>query len=134
MTLETYLKYCKSKPGVTDEYPFDGECAWLKVMGKLFSIVNVTEMKMGNELIPPFYFANLKCDPERAEELRSRHPEIKPGWHQNKKYWNSIMLEGSLRDNHIKELIDHSYELVVSSMTKKQKEELTKYSKQQKET
>ncbi len=125
MTLEDYLNYCKAKPGVTDEYPFDGECAWLKVKGKLFSIVNVVEMKMGEEIVPPFHFANLKCDPEKAEELRAKYPAVQPGWHQNKKHWNSIYFDGSLRNNLIKELIDHSYNLVIDSLTKKQKELLT---------
>ena len=75
MTLDSFLDYCMAKPGVTQEYPFNVDCAWLKVAGKMFALVNVSEMKMGPQEVPSFYFANLKCDPEKAIELK----DIKPG-------------------------------------------------------
>lgn len=67
---------------------------------------------------------NLKCDPERAEELRELHDEIRPGFHMNKKHWNTVHCEGSLSGKLIIELVDHSYDLVVKSMTKKLRKEL----------
>ena len=83
MTFDSYISYCLAKPGVEISYPFKGECAWLKVAGKMFSLVNAIEMKKDGEIIPPFHFANLKCDPEKAEALRESYAAIQPGWHQN---------------------------------------------------
>ena len=124
MTLDSYIAYCLAKPGVEVSYPFKGECAWLKVGGKMFSLVNVTEMKMDGDIIPPFHFANLKCDPTKAIGLRESHAAIRPGWHQNKDHWNSLFMDGSLTDNLIKELIDHAYEIVAKKLPKKIKTEL----------
>lgn len=124
MTLDTFRDYCLAKPGVTEDYPFDGECAWLKVGGKMFALVNVMEMKMGKDLVPPFHFANLKCDPEDAIDLRDKHEAIQPGWHMSKKHWNTIYFDGSLKDSFIKELVDHAYELVFTGLSKKVKEQI----------
>lgn len=124
MTLDSFLQYCLSKPGVTEDYPFEGECAWLKVGGKMFALVNITEMKMGDEIVSPFHFANLKCEPEKAIELRESHEEITPGWHMSKKHWNTIYFNGSLKDSIIKEMIDHAYELVVNKLPKKIRDQL----------
>ncbi|MEZ5016718.1 MAG: MmcQ/YjbR family DNA-binding protein [Flavipsychrobacter sp.] len=126
MTFESFRTYCLSKPATTEDYPFDGTSAWIKVAGKLFALANVMEMKMGKEEIPPFHFINLKCDPERAVELREEYEAIQPGWHMNKKHWNSVYLNHGLRDSFIKELIDHSYNIVVASLPKKTREELQK--------
>lgn len=125
MTLDSFLQYCLAKPGVTEEYPFEGECAWLKVGGKMFALVNITEMKMGEDIVPPFHFANLKCDPERAIELRETYDEVRPGWHMSKKHWNTIYFNGSLKDSMIKELTDHAYDLVVDKLPKKIKDNLS---------
>ena len=124
MTLESYIEYCLAKPGVEVSYPFKGECAWLKVGGKMFSLVNAVEMKMEGEIVPPFHFANLKCDPLKALTLRESYRAIKPGWHQNKDHWNSLYMDGSLPDDLIKELVDHAYETVASKLPKKIKSEL----------
>ena len=124
MTLDYFLEYCLSKPGTTQEYPFDGTSAWIKVAGKLFALTNVSEMKIGGDIVPSFYFANLKCDPERAIELREEYEAIEPGWHMSKKHWNSIYFDRGLKDSFIKELIDHSYEIVVDKLPKKVKEDL----------
>jgi predicted DNA-binding protein (MmcQ/YjbR family) len=126
MNFEDFRNYCLGKKGVTEDYPFDGSTAWMKVMGKLFAIANITEMKRAGKMIPPFEFINLKCDPEKAIELRELHQEVQPGWHQNKKHWNSIYTSGSLSDDFLYQQIDHSYELVKNSLTKNQKEELMK--------
>ncbi|MEO1258790.1 MAG: MmcQ/YjbR family DNA-binding protein [Bacteroidota bacterium] len=124
MTLELYIEYCLAKPGVEVSYPFKGECAWFKVGGKMFSLVNAAEMKMDGKSVPPFHFANLKCEPEKALALRESHAAIKPGWHQNKDHWNSLYMDGSLPDNLIKELIDHAYHIVASKLSKKVKAEI----------
>jgi predicted DNA-binding protein (MmcQ/YjbR family) len=124
MTFERFREYCLAKPGVTEEYPFHGTAVWLKVMGKVFTIANMDEMKVAGEMVPPFHFINLKCDPEWAIDLRERHPAITPAWHMNKQHWNSIYTDGSLKDTFIFELIDHSYKLVADSLSTKVKTEL----------
>lgn len=97
---------------------------WMKVMGKMFALTNVTELKVDGELVPPFHFMNLKCDPERAVELRESHEGIRPGWHQSKVHWNSVMMDGSVPDALVHELIDHSYDIVVAGLSGKLKAEL----------
>lgn len=127
MNFEEFRTYCLAKPGVTETYPFKGECAWMKVAGKMFALSNGIEFKMGKEMVPPFHFMNLKCEPERAQELRASYPSIRAGWHQNKEHWNSVYPDGSLSDKFIEELIDHSYELVVESLPKNKQQELLNY-------
>jgi len=124
MTQEIFHNYCLSKPGVTADYPFKGECVWLKVVGKMFALSNVESMTIDGQSIDPFHFINLKCDPEKAIELRATHSAITPGWHQSKVHWNTLYMDGSLEDDLIRSLIDHSYEIVVKSLTKKQQESL----------
>lgn len=124
MTIDYFFTYCLSKPGVTEDYPFEGTSVWLKVAGKLFALANIAEMKMRSKEVPPFHFINLKCEPEKAIELREEHDEIEPGWHMNKKHWNTLYMNGDLKDSLIKELIDHSYNTVVESLPKKLREEL----------
>ncbi len=119
MTIDSFRDYCLAKPGVTEDYPFDGNCAWLKVAGKMFALVNVTETKIKSEIVPPFHFANLKCDPEWAIELREEHEAIEEGWHMSKKHWNTIYFDRGIKDSFIKELIDHSYDIVVAGLPKK---------------
>ncbi len=124
MTFNDFREYCLAKPGVEESYPFRGECAWMKVGGKMFGMANCIEMKMDGELVPPFHFANLKCDPEKALELRESYAAIRPGWHQNKDHWNSLYMDGSLPDDLIKELIDHAYNIIAAKLSKKKKAEL----------
>ena len=114
MDIELVRNYCLKKKGVTEGSPFGEDALVFKVLDKMFCLIN---------LVYP-YSMNLKCDPERAVELREEYEEITPGYHMNKKHWNTIDLTGSLRDTMVTELIDHSYNLVVSGLTKKQKEEL----------
>ncbi|MCB0608067.1 MAG: MmcQ/YjbR family DNA-binding protein [Lewinellaceae bacterium] len=121
MDLETFRQYCLSKPGVEESYPFKGEAVWMKVGGKLFGMANVTEMRMDGEFVPPFHFMNLKCDPEKAAALREQFPAIQPGWHQDKKHWNTLFMDGSLADALILELIDHACGLVFSNLPEKLK-------------
>jgi len=116
MDLEMVQEYCLKKKGVTESYPFDEETPVYKVMNKMFCLSNLT---------PP-NFINIKCDPEKAIELREEYEQVKPGWHMNKKYWNSVYFEGKASDSKIFSWIDDSYNLVVKGLKKIEKEELEK--------
>lgn len=107
MHIEDFRKYCLSKSFVTEEFPFGPETLVYKVKGKIFAITGLDEAGLK---------VNLKCDPERAITLREDHHEVQPGYHMNKKHWNTIDFEGNLSSKILKELIDHSYQLVVSSL------------------
>ncbi len=116
MNIEDFRQYCIVKKGVTEEFPFDEFTLVFKVMGKMFALVSL-------EKIPSQ--ANLKCDPERAMVLREEYDGIiTQGYHMSKIHWNTLFLE-NLPPKLITELIDHSYDLVVSKLTQKQKAELT---------
>ena len=108
MNIEEFREYCMSKPGVTEEFPFDEVTLVFKVAGKVFVLTNLD----GD------WSLNLKCDPERAIELREQYPAIQPGYHMNKVHWNTVMMDGSLSQKLILELIDHSYQLVVDKLPK----------------
>ena len=114
MNIESYRDYCLKKPGVEEGFPFDNRTLVMKVGGKMFALFDVDE----------FRFVNLKCDPEKAVELRERCEAIKPGYHMNKKHWNSVYVNQSLNDQQIFELTDHSYELVIESLPVKIKQTL----------
>lgn len=113
MNLETYYEYCLSKKGVTEHFPFDEDTLVFKVGGKMFALSSLCQWEKGQPSV------NLKCDPERAEELRAEYDDIQPGFHMSKTHWNTIAVNESVSDNLIRELIDHSYELVFISLTKK---------------
>lgn len=114
MNIETFREYCMDKPGVTEEFPFDEVTLVFKVMGKMFALTNLD----GDWTLA------LKCDPDRAMELREMYPAIQPGYHMSKIHWNTIMMDGSLSQKLILELVDHSYQLVVDKLPRKLKEEL----------
>jgi len=114
MNIETFREYCMDKPGVTEEFPFDEVTLVFKVMGKMFALTNLD----GDWTLA------LKCDPGRALELRETYPAIQPGYHMSKIHWNTIMMDGSLSQKLILELVDHSYQLVVDKLPRKLKEEL----------
>lgn len=114
MNIEEFRNYCLSFPGVTEDFPFDENTLVFKVMGKLFALTDVDD----------FTSINLKCDPIRAVELREMHDEVQPGYHMNKKHWITVQSNGTLSDEFLKELIIHSYELVVTKLPKKIREEL----------
>ncbi|NKB60467.1 MAG: MmcQ/YjbR family DNA-binding protein [Alphaproteobacteria bacterium] len=124
MKLEEFKAHCLSKNGVEDSYPMRGECVWMKVAGKMFALTNVRDFKMNGEMVAPFHFINLKCDPEKAVALRARHPAIQPGWHQNKTHWNSLLMDGSLDDRLVADLTDHAYDIVAAALPKKVREQL----------
>lgn len=117
MDIEKIREYCLSKPGTSESLPFDETTLVFKVMSKMYCLLNME---------PPFSI-NLKCLPEKAIELREEFEEVLPGFHMNKKHWNTILLDGNLRDKQITEWIDDSYNLVVAGLTKKAKEELANY-------
>jgi len=117
MNIEEYRNYCLSKPCVTEHFPFDETTLVFKVCNKIFTI-------SGLERIPPAI--NLKCDPERAIELREEYDgKILPGYHMNKKHWNTVEIT-NLSYDFLIELIDHSYDLIVKSLPKKVQEEMMK--------
>lgn len=115
MNIEEFRDYCLSKKYVTESFPFDEQTLVFKVAGKMFAL-------SGLEHSPSK--VNLKCDPERAIDLRAEYDDIIAGWHMSKKHWNTITIEGNIPNNLITELIDHSYELVVQSFTLKKQREL----------
>lgn len=115
MNIEELREYCISKKGTSEELPFDDVTLVFKVMGKMFALTSLNK-----ELS-----INLKCDPEKAIGLREEHDAIIAGYHMNKKHWNTVMIDGTLKIDFIKELIDHSYDLVTSKLTKAQKTELS---------
>ena len=114
MNIEEYREYCISKPGVTEGFPFDNNTLVFKVMGKMFALTGVNE----------FNSINLKCDPDYAIELRENYEGIHAGYHMSKKHWNTCNNESDIPDKVMKQLIDDSYNLVTSKLTKKLKEEL----------
>ncbi len=115
MNIEYIREYCLSKKGTSESFPFDESTLVFKVMDKMFLLTSL-------DRIPSQI--NVKCDPEYALELRDQHSEITGGYHMSKKHWNTVVVEGQLEDQMILSLIDHSYDLVVSSFSKKKKVEL----------
>jgi predicted DNA-binding protein (MmcQ/YjbR family) len=113
MNLETYYEYCLSKKGVTEHFPFDEDTLVFKVGGKMFALSSLLQWEKGTPSI------NLKCDPERAQELRAEYDAIQPGFHMSKIHWNTIAVNQDVPNALLKELIDHSYDLVFKSLTKK---------------
>ena len=120
MNLETYYEYCLSKKGVTEHFPFDEDTLVFKVGGKMFALSSLSQWESGNPSV------NLKCDPDKSEELRAEYNDIQPGYHMSKIHWNTINVNQSVSDKIIKILIDHSYELIFKSLTKKIQTEITK--------
>ena len=109
MNLETFREYCLAKPGAKETTPFGDDTLVFKVADKMFALASLDEVPAR---------ANLKCDPDRALELRDRYEEVQPGYHMSKKHWNTVDLEGGIPEVELKEMIDHSYELVVKSLPK----------------
>ncbi|MGP3957688.1 MmcQ/YjbR family DNA-binding protein [Nonomuraea sp. 3N208] len=106
---------CTAKPGSVEDYPFGDDGAVFKVAGRMFALVSLDS--------PPGS-VSLKCDPGLAADLRARHAAITPGYHLNKRHWNTVALDGSVPDEEVLDLIDHSYELVVARLTRAQQNEL----------
>lgn len=111
MDIEKLREYCLAKKGATECFPFDDETLVLKVFDKMFALVNLE----GDLSI------NLKCDPEKALELREMYPAVQPGYHMNKNHWNTIHIDGSVSERLIFEWIDESYNLVLDKLPKSKK-------------
>jgi predicted DNA-binding protein (MmcQ/YjbR family) len=109
MNVETLRDYCLLKVGVEEAFPFDHSTLVFKIGGKMFALLNIDR----------FTGINLKCDPEKAVELRESFSSVIPGYHMNKKHWNTVQMDGDVPSALVLELIDHSYELVLSSLPKK---------------
>ena len=112
MDLEEFREYCLAKPKATEGTPFGPDTLVFKVGGKIFAIASLDDLPAR---------VNLKCDPERALDLRDRYEEVQPGYHMNKKHWNTIELSGRIPGKELRGLIDHSYELVAGRSRKRKK-------------
>lgn len=114
MDIIEYRDFCLRLKGVEEALPFDEKTLVFKVLGKMFALTDIDEFKS----------INLKCDPEKAIELREEYQEVKPGYHMNKKHWNTVSVEGHLKDDLIRAWTMDSYYLVISKMTKKMQKSL----------
>ncbi len=113
MNLQQFYEFCLSKKGVTEHFPFDEDTLVFKVGGKMFCLSSLKDWENGNPSL------NLKCDPDRASELRAQYDAINPGYHMSKIHWNTINFNGDVSDKMMCELINDSYDLVFKSLTKK---------------
>jgi predicted DNA-binding protein (MmcQ/YjbR family) len=119
MNIQQLYEFCLSKKGVTEHFPFDEDTLVFKVGGKMFALTSLKQFEDGNPSM------NLKCDPEKAEELRAEYEGIRPGYHMSKVHWNSVDFNKDVSTKMICELINHSYDLVFKSLTKKVQAEIS---------
>ena len=117
MNIEQFRAYALAKPGTSEDFPFGEDTLVLRVAGKIFALTGLNSEQ---------FTVNLKCEPDYAVELREQHTEVQPGWHMNKKHWNTVDFEGCLDDKTLRHLVDHSYEQVVKSLKKAEREALLK--------
>ena len=118
MTRDEVLKHCLSLPSAVEDYPFGDEVAVFKVGGKMFAVVSLD----GDPAM------TLKCDPDLALELRARYDAVRPGYHANKRHWNTVDLNGTIEPDEVREMLDHSYDLVFRSLTKAKRTEIAQSS------
>ncbi len=118
MNIQQLYEFCLSKKGVTEHFPFDEDTLVFKVGGKMFALSSLSDWEKGTPSL------NLKCNPERAEELRAEYEAINPGYHMSKIHWNTVDFNKDVSDKMIRELINDSYELVFKSLTKKIQNEI----------
>ncbi len=116
MNVEQIREYCLSKSGSEECLPFDYETLVFKVSGKMFILISLDGALS----------INVKCNPDKAIVLREHYPQVLPGYHMNKKHWNTIYIDGSVASDIIYSWIDHSYDLVVEGLSRKQRERLPK--------
>lgn len=105
------VTYCLSKKAATEDYPFGPLPLVAKVGGKMFALISMTSDRKVDSL-------SLKCDPVIAANLREQHASVKPGYHLNKKHWNTVSIDGTLAEDDLHAMIDHSYDLVLSGLPK----------------
>src|SRR6266700_7584797 len=115
MDLESFREYCLSKVAATESMPFGEGVLVFKVAAKIFALAALDEFPTT---------VNLKCDPDLALELRDRYEQVRPGYHMNKKHWNTVEIESGIREPELRKMIDHSYDLFVKSLPKAQREKL----------
>src|SRR5438128_8537348 len=109
MDVAKFREYCLNKPGATEGTPFGPDVLVFKVGGKIFALASL-------DAVPAR--ANLKCDPDLALELRDRYEQVRPGYHMNKKHWNTVEIEAGIPDGEIRKMIDHSYDLIAKALPK----------------
>ncbi len=114
MDIETLKNHALAKPATTQDFPFDEETMALRVKNKIFALVPITGTPQ----------ANLKCDPDWAEILRQTYPSVTPGYHMNKRHWNTVIFDDTIPDDEILEMLDHAYDQVVKGLPKKVREAL----------
>ncbi|MCU0499277.1 MAG: MmcQ/YjbR family DNA-binding protein [Anaerolineae bacterium] len=117
LNMKDLRAYCGSKIGAVEDFPFDQETLTFKVMGKIFALLPLEKRDQ-----PPSI--NLKCEPQLAQILRSTYDAVQPGYHMSKKHWNTVIVDGSIPADEILEMIDHSYLLVVKSLSKLDRQQL----------
>ena len=115
MNIETIREYCLKKKGVTEEFPFNETTLVFKVMNKMFLLASLDSVPLR---------INLKCDPEKAIEMREQYDSVEPAYHMNKTHWNSVVIDRTIPDREILTWIDNSYNLVVNGLKKADKEKL----------
>lgn len=118
MNIQQLYELCLSKKGVTEHFPFDEDTLVFKVGGKMFALTSLSNWE---KEIPSI---NLKCEPEKAVELRAQYEAVNPGYHMSKVHWNTIDFNSDVNDKMICDLINHSYDLVFKSLTKKLQNEI----------
>lgn len=114
MDIESFRSYCLSKKMTSESLPFGDDTLVFKVADKIFALADITL----------FESINLKCDPEQAILLREQYPAVQPGYHMNKKHWNTILMDGAIPDRLLQQWIDDSYHLVIEKMPKKISQQL----------
>ena len=115
MDLAQFREYCLSKPHATEGTPFGPDVLVFKIRGKMFALAALEEVPTT---------VNLKCDPDLALQLRDRYEQVQPGYHMNKKHWNTVEIESGIPDAEVREMIDHSYELVTQSLSKAERKKI----------
>src|ERR1041385_3651042 len=109
MDVAEFREYCLNKPGATEGTPFGVDVLVFKVGGKMFALAALDQVPAT---------VNLKCEPELALDLRDRYDQVRPGYHMNKRHWNTVEIEGGIPDTQLLKMIDHSYDLVAASLPK----------------
>jgi predicted DNA-binding protein (MmcQ/YjbR family) len=115
MDLDEALARCLALPGAAETYPFGDEVAVIKVAGRMFALLPLDATAAS---------VSLKCDPDLATALRARYPAVTPGYHLNKRHWNTVMLDGTVPDDEVQEWIEHSYDLVVAKLPRHRRDTL----------
>ena len=118
MNIHSFYEYCLVKKGVTEHFPFDEDTLVFKVGGKMFALSSLSQWEKGEPSI------NLKCEPERALELRADYEGVQPGYHMSKQHWNTVTVGSDVPEKMLRELIDHSYDLIFKSLAKKLQAEI----------